>query len=163
MIDPRWSHMALLVTDLQNAERFYSQLFDLQVQFREARTIDGWATLPPGAGWPEAIAAGIQLELSFLRNGALVLALERASEMTADSGRISHLAVTVDPAAMAELKRRAAELGCQITLDHPRTLLFMDPFGIRWELEAADGQFRSTGEQIGRWLDLTPNPHHPKR
>jgi catechol 2,3-dioxygenase-like lactoylglutathione lyase family enzyme len=153
---PRWSHMALLVADLQGAERFYSQLFDLQVQFREARTKDGWATLPQGAGWSDAIAAGIELDLSFLRREGLVLALERAAEPTTGLGRISHLAVTVELSSIAELKQRAEELGCQITLDRPRTVLFTDPFGIKWELEAADGQFRSTGEQTGRWLDLTP-------
>lgn len=44
------SHVALRVAQLQAAEEFYCSLFGMAVAFREARTADGWATLPEGAG-----------------------------------------------------------------------------------------------------------------
>jgi catechol 2,3-dioxygenase-like lactoylglutathione lyase family enzyme len=60
------THVALRVADLRQAEDFYMALFDLQVAFREAEVADGWRTLPEGAGWQDAQAAGISLDLSVL-------------------------------------------------------------------------------------------------
>jgi len=82
------THVALRVADLRRAEEFYTALFGLRVAFREAEVADGWRTLPEGAGWEDAQAAGIRLDLSLLSRDALHLALERAGEGFVAGGRL---------------------------------------------------------------------------
>jgi catechol 2,3-dioxygenase-like lactoylglutathione lyase family enzyme len=59
------THVAIRVTGLREAERYYRTIFGLQVAFREAEVADGW-TLPVGAEWEDAEAAGIPLSMCFL-------------------------------------------------------------------------------------------------
>lgn len=61
------TRVALRVQDLRAAESVYQQLFGLEVRFREAETDQGWATLPPDAGWDDADAAGAHLDLCVLQ------------------------------------------------------------------------------------------------
>jgi catechol 2,3-dioxygenase-like lactoylglutathione lyase family enzyme len=68
-----FTHIALTVTPLRQAEEFYRTLFALDIAFREAEAADGWYTLPSDAGWDDAEAAGISLGLcSLLRLRSLV-------------------------------------------------------------------------------------------
>lgn len=45
------THVAIRVTGLREAERYYRTIFGLQVAFRQAEVADGWRTLPVGAKW----------------------------------------------------------------------------------------------------------------
>ena len=47
------THVAIRVTGLREAERYYRTIFGLQVAFREAEVADGW-TLPVDAEWEDA-------------------------------------------------------------------------------------------------------------
>ncbi|MDB4897930.1 MAG: hypothetical protein JWN15_4192 [Firmicutes bacterium] len=147
------SHVALRVAQLQAAEEFYCDLFGLAVAFREADTPAGWATLPEGAGWEDAAAAGIQLELSMLHRDGLSIALEQAGRAAAPDDALSHIGLFVAEADLAELRTRVAAPGFQLRLDRPDLLLFEDPHGITWEVSTVN-RLRSSGASIGRWLDI---------
>jgi catechol 2,3-dioxygenase-like lactoylglutathione lyase family enzyme len=41
-----FTHIALIVTPLRQAEEFYRTVFALDIAFREAEAADGWYTLP---------------------------------------------------------------------------------------------------------------------
>ena len=69
------THVAIRVTGLREAERYYRTIFGLQVAFREAEVADGW-TLPVGAEWEDAEAAGIPLSMCFLARDGFRLVLE---------------------------------------------------------------------------------------
>ncbi len=98
-----WTHVALAVGQLQQAEEFYARLFGLAVTFRETETADGWRTLRGGAGWDSAHAAGIEPQLSSLRRNGVVLALE-ATEDGRNGSRLSHLGIAVDEPDLDELR-----------------------------------------------------------
>ncbi len=147
------AHVAIRVPDLREAESFYRRLFGLEVAFREARTEEGWATLPPGAGWDEAEAAGVKLDLVFLRRDALDLALERTTASISEPSRLSHVALVVSPEELEALRGRAREMGCPFAYDAPTHMMFSDPHGGRWEI-MLKGDSRSTGESRGRWLKV---------
>jgi hypothetical protein len=53
-----FTHVALRVERLREAEAFYRELVALEVAFREAETAKGWRTLPARAAWEDAEAAG---------------------------------------------------------------------------------------------------------
>jgi catechol 2,3-dioxygenase-like lactoylglutathione lyase family enzyme len=148
------THLALRVADLRQAEEFYGALFDLRVAFREADVADGWRTLPEGAGWEDAQAAGISLDLSVLHRDALRLALERAGEGFVAGGRLSHVGLEITDVEMERLRQAAPGLGCQIVQDRRGLLLVDDPYGVRWELTTGYA-LRNPGAVTGRWLDVS--------
>jgi catechol 2,3-dioxygenase-like lactoylglutathione lyase family enzyme len=147
-----WTHVALAVGELRQAEEFYARLFGLAVRFREAETADGWRTLRGGAGWDSARAAGIEPQLSSLGRDGVVLALE-ATEDERHGSRLSHIGIAADERDLIELRLRARELGCRIVTDRGDLLVLDDTYGVRWEVSTT-AELASTGDRTGRWLDV---------
>ncbi len=150
-----FTHIALTVTPLRQAEEFYRALFTLDVAFREAEVADGWKTLPPDADWEDADAACIRLGLCSLHRDTFTLALEDGQ--STPGGRLSHIGVQVDAEDLAHLHGHAPAMGCQIALDGPMILVFDDPFGVRWEVTTIpfdDPSRLSSGARAGRWLEI---------
>jgi len=151
-------HVALRVPDLRVAEEYYCTLFAAQVAFREAKTADGWRTLPPWASWADADAAGITLQLCMVVCGGMRVALAPTAEEIEARGRVDHINVEVDTEDLRGLRERSNALHCSVLLDRPTVLTFEDQYGIRWELTTAEDQ-GSNGENLGRWLDVSAQEH----
>ena len=152
-----YTHVALRVERLQEAEVFYSQLFALDVAWREAETPRGWYTLPEWAGWDDAARAGVELEAVMLFRDGLRLALELV-ESVADDGSLGHVGVFADADELQQLRKIAPAAGCDVVLDHEQALVFDDPLGVRWELNTFsydDPRGMSNGARAGRWLELS--------
>jgi catechol 2,3-dioxygenase-like lactoylglutathione lyase family enzyme len=147
-----WTHVALAVGQLRQAEEFYSRLFGLAVDFREAEVADGWRTLRGGTGWDSFGAAGIEPGLSSLSRDGIVLALEAAGDERS-GGRLSHVGLLVDQPDLEEVRLRATGLGCHILTDREGLLVFNDVYGVRWEVTTS-GELASTGARANRWLDV---------
>ncbi|HKF37774.1 MAG TPA: HAD-IA family hydrolase, partial [Ktedonobacteraceae bacterium] len=150
-----FTHIALIVTPLRQAEEFYRALFALEVAFREAEAADGWDTLPSDASWDDAEAAGISLGLCSLHRDAFTLALEDGASSA--GGRLSHIGAQVDAEDLERLRTVAPTLGCQVVQDGPTILVFDDPYGVRWEVTTTsydDPRRLSTGARAGRWLNI---------
>lgn len=150
------THVALWVTDLEAAERYYRDLFGLAVAFREAQTADGWYTLPDDATWDDARVAGIRLDLAFLYRDTFALALERTDDGPS-TGRLSHIGVQTDAATLDQLRIHAPTRGCIVRTDRPHALIFGDVYGVWWEwstLSYADPPRLSGGARAGHWLSL---------
>jgi catechol 2,3-dioxygenase-like lactoylglutathione lyase family enzyme len=151
-----FTHLALRVQRLRDAEAFYRELFALEVAFRETETPEGWLTLRASTDWDDVEDAGIDLGLVMLYRDGLRLALEVGDEV-ADAGRLSHVGVFVDQDEFKRIRAAAEGLGCEIFGDDQRALIIDDPFGVRWELNSfpyEDPSSLSTGARAGRWLDL---------
>ncbi len=150
------THIALRVTNLRAAEAFYCTLFDLAVAWREAETADGWKTLPLDKSWDDAHAANIQLGLVMLHRSGFALVLEAVDEVT-DAGQLSHIGVQVGAGELDRLRHAASRLGCHMIHDQPTTLVFDDPYGVRWEPTTIDythPRQYSTGARAGQWLSV---------
>jgi Glyoxalase/Bleomycin resistance protein/Dioxygenase superfamily len=152
-----FTHVALRVERVRDAEAFYIALFSLAVAFRETETPEGWRTVPPQATWDEIDRAGAEIGLVMLHRDGLRLALEAADE-TARTGLLSHIGVQVDEQELQRLRERALATGCEVVLDQPgRALIIDDPFGLRWEVNTFtydDPPSLSTGARTGGWLKL---------
>ncbi len=156
------SHIALTVADLPEAERYYAELFDLAVAFREVECADGWRTLRAGTGWPEAAAAGYAPGLGVLCGGGLTLALEAGPG--GPSGRLSHVGLLVSTEQLTVLRARLARLGGAVDTERSDLVVFDDRFGVRWEVASAPQpppERQSAGARRGRWLDLPDRPASP--
>jgi catechol 2,3-dioxygenase-like lactoylglutathione lyase family enzyme len=155
-----FTHLALRVERLREAEAFYCRLFALNVAWREAETPDGWYTLPESAGWDDATQAGINLGIVMLYRDGLRLALE-AVDSVAEGGQLSHVGIFGDEDELLRISERAADLGCDVAVDSEHALIFDDPFGVRWELNSFaydDPPAMSTGARTGNWLTLPASP-----
>ena len=150
------THVALRVNGLSEAERYYQRLFGLEVTFREAETAEGWRTLPQGAGWEEAEAAGISLSMCMLSRDGFRLALEEVSAV-GDHGVLDHVGLLMDPADLETLRERAEGLHAMIALEREGLLIVDDRYGVRWEATTilqGDPRAESSGARRGLWLDL---------
>jgi catechol 2,3-dioxygenase-like lactoylglutathione lyase family enzyme len=151
-----FTHLALRVERLREAEAFYCRLFALNVAWREAETPDGWYTLPESAGWDDAVHAGVNLGIVMLYRDGVRLALE-VVESVVEGGQLSHIGIFGDEDELARIRELAADLGCDVVMDRECALIFDDPFGVRWELNSFpydDPPSMSTGARTGNWLTL---------
>ena len=143
--------IAVVVTDLRAAERYYQSIFDMELIGREAELADGlWYTLPFDKGWDEAEAAGIELGMLALRKDKFVLALFKGG---APPGQISVIGLSMPAEELARVHARLPK-DTQITEDALDDLKFRDPYEIEWQISVPGVEFRTAGDIANRWLKL---------
>jgi len=143
------SHIALFVPDLQEAETFYKNLFDMELIGREAEEEDGlWYTLPFDKAWEDTKAAGMDLDMTALRKGEFVLALFRGTNNP--PGQVFAIGLGADE---KDIKAIHEKLSPDIKMEvfQPERLEFIDPYHITWQI-AVKPTFRTAGDFANRWL-----------
>lgn len=150
-------HIALRVSDLKEAEKYYCALFAAHVLFREAPTADGWRTLPSWAGWADAEAAGFSLQLSVISRDNLQVALFATAENIPAFELLDHVAIEVEVDDLRAVRCSIAALGGAVQTERNGVLIFDDRFGIRWEMTTKPADYGNNGEMRGRWLDVAKN------
>ena len=144
------SHIALYVPDLQAAENFYKNLFDMELIGREVEKEGGlWYTLPFDKGWDDAKTAGIDLGMSALRSGGLVLALFRGAN---PMGQVFAIGLDATEDEIDAIQNRLPP-GIVMEEFQPGRLEFFDPYNITWQI-AIKPTFRTAGDFAKRWLDI---------
>ena len=149
------SHIALTVADVEAAERYYCDLFEMTVAFRDVHHGGRQASLRPGVDWATAKARGVEPGLSSLFRDGFTLALEQGQAPGA--GALNHLGLDVDQTELERISRRAPAQRCQVVARRADLLVFVDAFGIRWEMTTARHAApadASTGARLGEWLDF---------
>lgn len=145
-------HIALVVPDIREAEKYYQRLFGMELIGREAELEDGhWYTLPRDKEWQDAEAAGIDLGMLALRKGDIVLAFFPGSEPAGQVFAIG-LAMAQDD---TEAVRKRLPSDCDVVVDHPEQFNFRDRYGISWQLVPPGQEFLMNGDTSDRWLDLS--------
>lgn len=142
------SHIALFVPNLQEAEKYYMNLFDMELIGREIENENGlWSTLPFNKGWEDAIASGIDLDMTALRKGNFVLALFRG---TNPPGQVNVIGLN---ATKEEIKTIHKKLSPDIESEEFQAdrLEFIDLYRITWQI-AIDPVFRTSGDFTNRWI-----------
>lgn len=140
------THIAISVPNLREAERYYCELFDLEVAWRDTR-----GATSVFATWEEIEAAGVQPWITMLTKGAFRLAIEEAGSKTSSRGPgLDHLGLQADAEQLRRVAARAAALGLQITASRADELLsFRDRLGLAWELDT-----RSHADQLALGREL---------
>ena len=147
-----WTHVALAVGPLPEAEEFYARLFGMAVAFREAEVTDGWRTLREGG----RMGPGAERRD---RSWAVPAPPGRGRPCPGDSrhrARRPRALPRRDRHGRTGTRRTAGQgrgPDCHIVTDRDGLLVFDDPYGVRWEATTATA-LASTAARTGRWLDL---------
>lgn len=146
-------HIAISVPDLEVAEKYYRNLFRMEVITREANTPEGDAQLPHNKTWADAKTAGIDLYMLALRRDEFVLAMfteDAASAMGfSPPARPLFVGLRMEESEIGEIKAR---LGPDEMWDECNQG-FTDRYGIVWQMRSG-GEFIGNGDSRGRWLEL---------
>jgi catechol 2,3-dioxygenase-like lactoylglutathione lyase family enzyme len=144
-------HIALVVPDLQEAESYYQNLFEMELIGREVQLDDGlWYTLPYELGWQDAEAAGITLNMLALRKGDAVLALFPGSQ---PPGQVFSIGLAMPWEEVEQVKDRLPA-DIEVLLDRSDQFHFKDRYGISWQLVPPGTGFFMNGDTSGRWLEV---------
>jgi catechol 2,3-dioxygenase-like lactoylglutathione lyase family enzyme len=130
------NHIALRVTDLPKAERFYVDFFAMDVVGRARRSPQGGYTSLNGSySWDEAMRTGQEADVTFLRNGPLTLALQRLGRgARLEWGLLDHVSIRVDATTFINLKGQVLMRSYELLASAETAFAFRDPFGTTWEL-----------------------------
>lgn len=151
----RYRHVALFVGEgLREAEAYYRDLFDMEVVVREA-PITGqgpdagqWAQLRDDKGWDEAEVAGVDLGMTALQRGDVILPLF-AAEPTGE--RFYAIGLVADAEEIHHIADRLTDEMVEARADG--WLAFVDRYGFRWQLSDS-APFLGAGNTRGLWLDV---------
>jgi catechol 2,3-dioxygenase-like lactoylglutathione lyase family enzyme len=130
------NHIALRVTDLAKAERFYVEFFAMEVVGRARRLAQGgYTSLNGNYSWDEAARTGHEADVTFLRNGPLTLALQRLGRgARLEWGLLDHISVRVDATTFINLKGQVLMRSYELLASAETAFAFRDPFGMSWEI-----------------------------
>ncbi len=143
-------HIAIFVPDLQEAERFYQDLFEMELIGREIEKEDGLGyTLPFDKGWEDVKAAGLVLDMTALKKGKFVLALFRGIK---PPGQVFAIGLSASKKDIQAIHARL-QTDIKIEVFQPDRLEFIDPYHITWQI-AVDPTFRTAGDFANRWINI---------
>lgn len=144
------SHIALVVPDLQEAENFYKNLFDMELIGRETMKADGlWYTLPFDKDWEDVKTGGLNIFMLALRKEKFVLALFQGEKP------LGQVYVIGLGASHDDIKSIHSRIQPDISILEFRHdfLEFVDPYQITWQI-GVDPAFRTSGDFSDRWIDI---------
>lgn len=144
------SHIALFVPDLQEAERFYKNLFDMELIGRETVKEDGlWYTLPFDKDWEDVKTAGLNLNMLALRKGDFVLALFKGEKPI---GQVYVIGLGTSEEEIRSIHSRK-QSDIEILESRQDFLEFIDPYQIIWQI-GVNPVFRTSGDFADRWIEI---------
>ena len=130
------NHIGIRVADIARAEEFYRTFLGMDVLGRARRNDRGeFHTLDAAYDWQAAMQRGEEADVVFLRNGALVLALQRLGRgARLERGVMDHISIRVDAATFNALKGEVLMRSMEVIGQAETAFAFRDPMGVTWEL-----------------------------
>jgi catechol 2,3-dioxygenase-like lactoylglutathione lyase family enzyme len=128
------NHVAVNVTDLAKAERFYQEFLSMDIVGRARRSATGYVALDGSYDWDAANRAGEPADVTYLRNGPLVLAVHRLGlGARLDRGVLDHVSLRVDATTYTTLKGLALMRPMELLASAETAFVVRDPFFVTWE------------------------------
>lgn len=130
------SHFAIRVLEMDRAERFYIDFLSMDVVGRgRLNDSGGYDAVEPDFNWADARAAGQEADISFLRNGPLVLALHRVGRgARLERGLLDHISIRVDAVTFTAIKGQVLMRSMELLESAETAFAFRDPIGVTWEI-----------------------------
>jgi catechol 2,3-dioxygenase-like lactoylglutathione lyase family enzyme len=133
------NYLAINVADLSKAEKFYNDLFGLEVVARTKSDDEGgYRLLSPDYDPVDAVLTDTQADDSFLRNGALLIALHRVGRgARVERTMIDRVSIRVDVETFNRLRGQVLMRNYENLGGGHTYFSFRDPYGVPWEVTVA--------------------------
>jgi catechol 2,3-dioxygenase-like lactoylglutathione lyase family enzyme len=133
------NYLAVNVTDLAKAEAFYKDLFGLEVVARTKSDDKGaYRLLSADYDHVNALMTDELADDSFLRNGALLIALHRLGRgARIERTMIDRVSIRVDGETFSRLRGQALMRNYENLGGGQTYFSFRDPYGVPWEVTVA--------------------------
>jgi catechol 2,3-dioxygenase-like lactoylglutathione lyase family enzyme len=133
------NYLAINVPDLAKAEKFYNDLFGLEVVARtKSDDQGGYRLLSPDYDPVDAVLTDEQADDSFLRNGALLIALHRVGRgARLERTMIDRVSIRVDADTFNRLRGQVLMRNYENLGGGHTFFSFRHPNGVPWELTVA--------------------------
>lgn len=133
------NYLAINVADLPKAEAFYHNLFGLQVVARTKSDESGnYRLLSPDYDPVDAVLTDQVADDSFMRNGALLIALHRVGRgARVDRTMIDRVSIRVDAETFNRLRGQVLTRNFENLGGGHTYFAFRDPYGVPWEVTMA--------------------------
>ena len=133
------NYLAINVPDLSRAEAFYHELLGLQVVARTKSDDEGTYRLLPADYNPvDAVLSGEVADDSFMRNGALLIALHRVGRgARLERTMIDRVSIRVDAETFNRLRGQVLMRNYDNLGGGHTYFAFRDPYGVPWEVTMA--------------------------
>lgn len=129
------NYAVIQVNELAPAERLYDEIFGLASGQRMRQGVDvGWEELDPAYDHDVAARESTEADVSFLRNGPLLVALVRAGRAARldYAGINNRIAVAMTAESAARIKALVLMRGYTLLTAAGDAFSFRDPFGVVW-------------------------------
>ncbi len=133
------NYMAINVTELDKAERFYQELFGLEVVARtKSDELGAYRLLSLDYNAIDAVMTNEIADDSFLRNGALLIALHRVGRgARIERTLIDRVSIRVDAETYNQLRGQVLMRNYENLGGGQTYFAFRDPYGVPWEVTMA--------------------------
>lgn len=133
------NYMAINVTELDKAERFYAELFGLEVVARtKSDDMGAYRLLSSDYNAIDAVMTNEMADDSFLRNGALLIALHRVGRgARIERTLIDRVSIRVDAGTFSRLRGQILMRNYENLGGGQTYFAFRDPYGVPWEVTMA--------------------------
>ncbi len=133
------NYLAINVTDLVKAERFYLELLGLEVVARtKSDEMGAYRLLSSDYDPVNAVMTGEMADDSFLRNGALLIALHRVGRgARIERTLVDRVSIRVDAETFNRLRGQALMRNYENLGGGQTYFAFRDPYGVPWEVTMA--------------------------
>lgn len=132
-------HVAVRVRDVRLAEHFYNDFFGMDVLYRARRVDERWQHFGADFSWDHAIATGEMPEIIRMQNSPVALLLINAgSAAVLHEARVAYVSISAPQATLDHLRGRVLFNSWTLQEDSPRSVRFVDPFGVTWQIVSND-------------------------
>ncbi|MEZ4506959.1 MAG: VOC family protein [Thermomicrobiales bacterium] len=133
------NYMAINVTDLPKAEKFYNDLLGLEVVARtKSDEMGAYRLLPADYDPVTAVMNDEMADDAFLRNGALLIALHRVGRgARVERTLVDRVSIRVDGETFNRLRGQALMRNYESLGGGQTYFAFRDPYGVPWEVTMA--------------------------
>lgn len=134
MSSGRIARISLRVESLRQAENLYTRLFGLTVLQREGTTEEGDYFLSGRVDWRDLASQDMMLQRSVLQGEGFCLTLHLDTMEATSGGRLDRIGLSLEQEDFRRLWGQVEDLGCHIEEAGDQSLVFDDPYGLRWEV-----------------------------
>lgn len=139
------THFGISVENVLGARDFYCDLFELEIYVQEAKVDGVWRSLDPSLSDQAISTLGFSVGMAVLQRDTFAISVQETSPHP--PRLLEHAGVALDRDSLQRTRARVLQLELPVIFDRPTRFVFVDIFGMVWEL--TEGHLLLTAKDMG--------------